>query len=128
MAHHERTAEARAEGDFRFRTQADLGAGDLAGVSGEEVVDGLLGSEARDGRHDARGVAREKNDVARMASHLRRKVVFDVIQRIGAASVLDEGVVVEVEPARERVEYDVFEDRAEAARAGVDLRKRRTRP
>src|SRR5664280_1055308 len=38
MAHHERAAEAGAEGDFRFRAQADLGAGDLAGVPGKEVV------------------------------------------------------------------------------------------
>src|ERR1019366_9751895 len=31
MAHHERTAKTRAEGDFRFRAQTDLGAADLAG-------------------------------------------------------------------------------------------------
>src|ERR1035441_10560334 len=45
MAHHERAAEAGAEGDFRFRAQADLGAGDLAGIPGKEVVDGLFGRE-----------------------------------------------------------------------------------
>src|ERR1035441_160344 len=33
LAHHERTAEARAEGDLRFRAQADLGAPHLAGVA-----------------------------------------------------------------------------------------------
>ena len=102
--------------------QADLGPGDLAGVSGNEVIDGLFGCEARDGRHDAAGVAGQKDDVARMAGHLRRQVIFDVVQGIGAAGVFGERVVVEIEPARERVEHDVFQDGAEAARAGVDLR------
>src|ERR1039457_5849568 len=122
MAHHEGTAEAGAETNFRFRAQADLGAADLADVVGKEVVDGLFGSEAGDGRNDAVGVAGEKNDVARMAGHLRRQIVFDVIERIGAASILGEGVVVEVEAPGERIEHDVLQDGAEAAGAGVDLR------
>src|ERR1035438_6976536 len=57
-----------------------------------------------------------------MPRHLRRKIVFDVIERISAAGVLGEGVVVEVQPARERVEHHVLENSAKAARASVDLR------
>jgi len=42
--HHERAAKTGAESDFGLLAQADLGARDLAGVAGNEVVDGLVGS------------------------------------------------------------------------------------
>ena len=69
-----------------------------------------------------------------LASHVRKttlrgwpaildgQIVVDVIQRIGAAGVLGQRVVVEVEAARERIEHHVFQDGAEAPRAGVNLR------
>ena len=120
--HHEGAAETGTESDFRFLAEADLSAGDLAGVAGDEVVDGLVGREARDRRHDAAGVARQEDHVARMAGHLGRQIVLDIIERIGAARVFGDQVVVEVETARDWIDHDVFENSAEAARAGMDLR------
>src|ERR1035437_8463602 len=57
-----------------------------------------------------------------MPGHFRRPMVVDVIERIGAAGVFREGVVVEVEAARLRIDRHVFHDGAEPARTGVNLR------
>ena len=122
MMHHERPAEAGAEGDLRFDAQADFRPRDLAGIAGDEVVDGLVGSQARDGRHHAGGVAGEENDVLRMARALFGQMIVNVFERISGARVLRDLVVVQIDVARDGIERHVFQDGAEAAGDGVDLR------
>ena len=106
----------------RLGAQADLRARDLAGVAGDEVVDGLVGSQPRDGRHHPGSVAGEEDDVLRMAGLLLRQAVRNVRERIGGARVFRDAVVVQVQMARERIEGHVLQDGAEPAGAGIDLR------
>ncbi len=80
------------------------------------------GVEPRDGRHDAGGVAGEEDHVLRMAGALVGHGVRDEVERVGAARVLGDLLVVEVEDARDRIVDDVLEDRPESPRGGVDLR------
>src|SRR5664280_3913350 len=51
MMHHERPAEAGTESHLRFHAKPDFGAGNLAGIAGNEMVDGLVRTEFRDRRH-----------------------------------------------------------------------------
>ena len=53
-----------------------------------------------------------------------RHRVRDEVERVGAAGVLGELLVVEVEEPRDRIVDDVLEDRAEPARGREDLRLR----
>ena len=119
---HERPAEAGAERHLRLDPEADLGARDLARVARDEVVDRLLGREARDGGHDAARVAGQEHDVLRVPRPLVGHGVLDEVERVGAARVLGELLVVEVEEARDGVVDHVLEDRPEAAGGGEDLR------
>src|SRR5208337_523404 len=122
VMHHEGAAKAGAESHFGLHAQSDLGAGDLAGVAGNEMVDGLIRVEFGDGRHYARGIAGKKNYVARMPGALFRQMIRDVGKRIRGARVLREGVVVQIQMTGDRVEDDVFEHGAELARTSVNLR------
>src|SRR4030067_2714380 len=61
------------------------------------------------------------------AAHLRRGGFFDVFERVRAARVLGDAVVVQVDQSRDRIVGDVFENRPELACAGVDLWLRRGR-
>ena len=122
MVHHERSAEAGAEGDLRFDAQADFRARDLAGIAGDEVVDGLVGSEPRDGRHHAGSVAGEEDDVLRMAGALLRESILDKGERISRAGVLRHRVVVQIHVAGDGVVNHVLDDGPEAACGGEDLR------
>jgi hypothetical protein len=65
-------AEARRERRRRL-VNAAFGAGDLGRVAGQEVVHGLAAGELGDGREDAEGVAREEDDVLRVAGHLAER-------------------------------------------------------
>jgi hypothetical protein len=86
------------------------------------VVRRLLGRQARDGREHAKRVAREHDDVARLAVREARDArAGDVLDRVRAARVLRERDVVVVGHAVERVEDDVLEDRA-VADGAEDLR------
>ena len=68
--------------------QALLGAGDLGGVAGEEMVHRLRRRELGDRRHDAEGVGGEQDDVARMAGAAGPRGVGNEVERIGGARVL----------------------------------------
>lgn len=105
--------EARGEGGLGLGDTL-LGTGHLGGVAGDEVVHGLLSVELGDGRKDTAGVAGQENDVGRVVGGDARDLgVLDVLNRVGAASVLGEGGVVVVDNASLRVENDVLEDGAE---------------
>src|SRR2546427_13149288 len=58
----------------------------------------------------------------RMPPLARRLSIVDEVDRIRRARVFREAVVIQIEDARLRIDDDVFEDRAKAARGGVDLR------
>lgn len=128
---------AGREGRARL-DDAVLGAGRLGRVAGDEVVRRLLGRQARDGREDTVGVARQEDEVGRLvARHAALLVVLDEVNRlraareegsaawtrwtggrgathVGAARVLGDADVVVVGHAVRRVIHDVLEDRAEA--------------
>lgn len=121
MVDHERPAKARAKGHLRLGAKADSGASDLAGVAGNEMVDGLVGREFGDGRHNPGRVASEENDVFGMTGAFFGQMIFDVRERMGRTGVFGDGVIIEVEVAGDGIEGDVFEDGAKTAGAGVDL-------
>ena len=85
------------------------------------MVDDLVLGKARHGRQHAEAVAREQDDVVRVAADGGQLGVGDVLQRVGAAGVLRDRDVVEVDLAILRVEDDILDDRAEADRV-EDLR------
>ena len=92
---------------------ADLGSGDLGGVSGNEVVGGLFWRESGNGWKHAKSVAGQENDVLRVTSPRVSRAVVDEFDRVGATRVLRLAGVVEVRHAGV-VEDDVFQDRTEA--------------
>ncbi len=76
MARQERRAEAGRE----LRHNADetlLGARDLGGVAGEEVIHRLRRRQLRDRRHHAEGVGGEQDDVLRMPGAAAARRVRD---------------------------------------------------
>lgn len=125
MVDHERPAKARAKGHLRLGAKADSGASDLAGVAGNEMVDGLVGREFGDGRHNPGRVASEENDVFGMTGAFFGQMIFDVRERMGRTGVFGDGVIIEVEVAGDGIEGDVFEDGAKTAGPGVDVARRR---
>ena len=116
--------ERRAEAGGELRLHADqslLGAGDLRGVAGEEVVHRLRRRQLGDGRHHAKRVGREHHQVLRLPGATRARRVRDELEGIGRARVLSLALVVEVDDPRVRIERDVLQHRAEAQRRVVDL-------
>ena len=117
--------EGRAEAGRELRLHADqaaLGAGDLGGIAGEEVVHRLGRGQLGDRRHHAEGVGRQHYDVLRRAGPAGARSVRNGVERIGRARVLGLALVVEIDLARDRVHHDVLEHRAEALRGREDLR------
>jgi len=105
--------EARGEGGLGLGDTL-LGTGHLGGVARNEVVHGLLGVELGDGWEHTAGVAGEQDDVLRVAVRLAGDLgVLDVLDGVGAASVLGQGVVIVVDDTGDGVEDDVLEDGAE---------------
>ena len=98
---------------------AHLGSGHLGGVSGDEVVGGLLRREAGDGWQHAKGVAGQENDVLRVPSLRVRGAVVDEFNRVGASRVLRLAGVVEVGNTG-LVEDDVLQDRTKATGGAED--------
>ena len=116
----ERGAEAGREGGLRLG-HAELGAGELRRVAGEEEEERLLAAEARDRRQDPEGVGSEEDHRPRMAGALRRQRVRDLLELVRGTGVLGLGVVVEIEHAA-LVDRDVLEHGAEAVHGLPDLR------
>lgn len=93
---------------------AVFGTGHLGGVTGDEVEHGLLGVELGDGRENTAGVAGEEDDVGRVGSGDARNLgVLNVLDGVGAASVLGKSGVVVVNLSGYGVEDDVLEDGTE---------------
>ena len=110
----ERLGEAGREGGLRLRDTL-LGTSHLGGVAGDEVVHGLLGVELGDRRQHTTGIACQKNNVLGM---FRRDAgdlgVLDVLDGVGAAGILGQGIVIIVNESSFWVEDDVLENGAEA--------------
>ncbi len=123
VQHHERGAEAGAERRLRLG-DAPFGAGDLRGVAGEEVIHRAGRRQPRDRRQHAERIRRQHDDVPRMSRLPGRQVVVDELDRIRAARVLGQRIVIQIERARRHVHLHVLEHRAESPRRRVDLRFR----
>ena len=120
MPDEEDGAEACRERGLRFRDAA-LGARDLRGVPGEEVIHRLLPGELGDRRQHAEGVGRQEDDVPGVPAASARHVVADVRQRVRRARVLGDALVLELHLPAVGIEHDVLEDRAEHLRGPVDV-------
>ena len=120
MQRQERGAEAGGEGRLRLG-DALLGAGDLGGVAGQEVIHRLRGIELGDGRQHAEGVAGQHHDVLRVLGAAGGGRVRDEVQGIGDARVLGARAIVEIGRARIGVEGDVLHHRAETLGGREDL-------
>ncbi|QTK80153.1 hypothetical protein AT6N2_C2567 [Agrobacterium tumefaciens] len=119
VARHEGCAKACGEGGFRLG-HALFRAGDLCGVTGEEVVHGLLRRQPGDRRQHAEGVGRQHDDRPWMAGNAGLRRIRDEVQRISAAGVFRQRVIVEVRNAV-FVQHDVFQNRAETVGRSVDF-------
>ena len=92
-------AEAGGEGRGGLGDAA-LGAGQLRGEAGQEVVLGLLGGQDADRGQNAERISRQEDDVlgCRCGGN-RANDVLDVVDGVGNAGVLGDGLVGEVDLA-----------------------------
>ena len=123
VARHEGRTEAGGEGGFRLG-HALFGARHLGGVAGQEVIHGLARGEPGDGRQHTEGVSRQHDDGVGLARNAGEAGIGDVADGIGAAGVLGQRRVVEVELAGLLVHHHVFEHGGETAGGGEDFRLR----
>ena len=122
MARHEGGAEAGGEGRLRLLAQTLLGAGDLGGEAGQEVIHGLRRRQLGDRRQHAEGIGRQHDDVPGMSGAAGGAGVGNEIDRIGGAGVFGQGRVVQVERAGGRVHHHILQHGAEALGGGEDFR------
>lgn len=102
--------EAAGEGGLGLG-DAVLSTGHLGGVTRDEVEHGLVAVQLGDGGQDTAGVAGEEDDVGGSVGGQARDLgVGDVLDGVGASSVLGEGGIVVVDFAGGGVEDDVLED------------------
>ena len=95
----ERLAEAGGERRGGLGDAA-LGAGQLGGEAGQEVVLGLLRRQDGDGRQNAESVGGQEDHVLCIGrSGDRAHDLFDVVNRVGNAGVLGDGLVGKVDLA-----------------------------
>jgi hypothetical protein len=92
-----------------------LGTGHLRCVSRDEVEHGLSGIELGDGRKDTTSITCQENDVGRVVVTLARNLgVADILNGIGATSVLRECCIIVVDLTGFGVEDNVFQDGSES--------------
>ena len=116
----ESLAEASGEGGSGLGDAA-LGASQLGGEAGQEVVLGLLGAQDRDGRQNAECVSRQEDDI--LCSRCRRDGaddVLDVVDGVGHTGVLGDRLVSEVDVALS-IQSDVLQQSV-ALDGVVDIR------
>ena len=114
MPNQERPAEARRERRLRL-LHAHFGAGDLRGVTADEVIHCVRGRKRRDRRQHAEGVASKEDHIGRMTGHAGDLGVLNELDRIRAARVLRDARVGVIDDAI-FIEHDVLQHGAEAQR------------
>ena len=117
---HEGLAKQGGEGGLRLGNAA-LGAGELGGEAGHEVVHCSVLVQAGDGRQDAESVSRQEDNDLGDAADAGDGCVGDVVDRIADAGVLGQAAVVEVKLTSLFVHDDVLDQRAETDGV-IDLR------
>lgn len=100
MQSHEGRSETGAENGRRFAAHSPFGPGDLGGVSGNEMILGLLGGQLGHRRHDAVRVAGQHNHVFGMTAAPFGHRIADVRERVACAGIFGEAGIVEVQPPR----------------------------
>jgi len=86
------------------------------------VIHCLIGREPGDRRQHAISVGGEEDDVRRDRAEVLLRCVRNEVDRIGTAAIFRQRGVIEVDLARYRVDYDVFQHRAEALGGSEDFR------
>lgn len=105
--------EARGEGSLGLGDTV-LSTGHLGGVTGDEVEHCLLSGELRNGGKDTTSIASQKDDVCGVVfGEARNLGVLNVLDGVGATSVLGQGSVVVVDNTSSGVEDDVLKDGTE---------------
>lgn len=108
--------EARGEGSLGLKDSV-LGASHFGGIAGDEVEHDLLAGELRDRRQHTPRVAGEQDDVARVVRGKARNLsVLDVLDGVGAASVLGQSRVIIVNDTSIRIEDDILQNGAKLHR------------
>jgi hypothetical protein len=110
------------EGLSEAGRKGSLGLGDtllstshLGGVTRDEVVHGLLGAELGDRWKDTTSIAGQQDDVfGVVVGDTWDLGVLDVLDGVGATSVLGQGVIIVVNETGRRVEDNVLKDGTEA--------------
>jgi len=106
--------EAGGEGSLGLENTV-LSTSHLGGVTRDEVEHGLGAAELGDGGEDTTSIAGEEDDVLGVVGRQARNLgVADVLDGVGAASVLSKSGVVVVDLTGLGVEDNVLEDGAEA--------------
>ena len=119
-AGHEGRTEAGGECGLGLG-HAALGARHLGGETREEVVHRLCRCQARNGGQHAKRIAGQHDDVLGVAAKRAVRGVGDVVQRIGAAHVGGQAVVLEIQILGLGVKDHVFDHGAEFLGRGVNL-------
>ena len=113
VPYQEGSPEAGRKGGLGFGNP-DFGAGHLGGVAADEVVLGLVGSEAAQRGQHSEGVAGQKDHVGGMTGQAGHLGIGNVVDGVSASGVLGNGVVVEVDMAGRLVVGDVLQHGAES--------------
>ena len=106
-------AEAWGERGLRFR-HAHLGAGNFGRVTADEVMHRVRRRQGTDRREHAKRIAREEDDVGRMACHAGDLRAVDELDGIGAACVLRDAGVGKIDA--DFLLHYVFQHRTKAQR------------
>ena len=107
-------SEARGEGGLRLGDTV-FSTSHLGGVAGNEVEHGLFGRELGDRGKDTAGIAGEEDDVCGvLVTQAGDLGVLNVLDGVGAASVLGQCVIVIVDDTGDGVEDNVLEDGAKS--------------
>ena len=113
MQNQERLAKASRERGLGF-SDTVFGTSHLGGVTRDEMVHDLVTVEFGDRREDTAGIASQENNVGwvviRDTGYLG---VGDKVDWVGATGVFGQSGVVVIDDTGDRIENDVFEDRAE---------------
>ena len=95
-------------GDAHFRAR------DFGGVPADEVVHRSFGCEFAHRRQNAKGIAGQKDDVFWMPARTGDLCIGNVLDGIGRAGVLRDGIIVVIDHAGHGVKNHVFEHGAKA--------------